>query len=31
MVHGRAEPFVHRDQNTLIRVAAPQPNPLIQS
>jgi hypothetical protein len=27
-VHGRAEPFMHRDQNTLHKVAEPQPNPL---
>jgi len=31
MVHGRPEPFHHRDQNTLIKVAEPKPNPLIQS
>jgi len=28
MVHGRAEPFQHRDTNTLVRVAEPAPNPL---
>jgi len=27
-VRGRAEPFVHRDRNTLRKVAEPQPNPL---
>jgi hypothetical protein len=27
-VRGQAEPFRHRDRNTLVRVAAPQPNPL---
>ena len=27
-VHGRAEPFVHRDLNTLFKVAEPTPNPL---
>lgn len=27
-VHGRAEPFAHRDQNTLVKIAEPQPNPL---
>jgi len=27
-VHGRDEPFAHRDQNTLHKVAEPQPNPL---
>jgi hypothetical protein len=30
MVRGRAEPFLHRDQNTLIKVAEPGPNPLLQ-
>lgn len=29
-VHGQAEPFRHRDINTLVRVAEPTPNPLIQ-
>ena len=29
MVHGRAEPFLHRDRNTLIKVAEPTPNPLM--
>jgi len=29
MVHGRAEPFQHRDTNTLVRVAEPTPNPLL--
>jgi hypothetical protein len=28
MVHGRAEAFVHRDRNTLFKVAEPKPNPL---
>jgi hypothetical protein len=28
MVHGRSEPFAHRDQNTLRKIAEPQPNPL---
>ena len=28
MVHGRTEPFQHRDTNTLVRVAEPTPNPL---
>jgi hypothetical protein len=28
MVHGRAEPFLHRDRNTLRKVAEPTPNPL---
>jgi hypothetical protein len=28
MVHGRTEPFQHRDTNTLVRVAEPAPNPL---
>jgi len=28
MVHGRSEPFAHRDQNTLRRIADPKPNPL---
>jgi hypothetical protein len=27
-VRGAAEPFSHRDQNTLSRIAEPQPNPL---
>jgi hypothetical protein len=30
MVHGRPEPFEHRDRNTLKRVAAGTPNPLKQ-
>ena len=29
MVHGRTEPFQHRDTNTLVRVAEPTPNPLL--
>jgi hypothetical protein len=28
MVRGRSEPFHHTDRNTLVRVAAPRPNPL---
>ena len=28
IVHGRDEPFAHRDQNTLKRVGEPKPNPL---
>ena len=28
MVRGRPEPFAHRDQNRLVKIAAPQPNPL---
>ena len=28
LVRGRAEPFLHRDRNTLVRVAPPTPNPL---
>jgi hypothetical protein len=28
IVRGRAEPFLHRDRNTLIKVAEPTPNPL---
>jgi hypothetical protein len=27
-VRGRKEPFIHRDRNTLVRIAAPTPNPL---
>ncbi|MCF2514567.1 heme-binding beta-barrel domain-containing protein [Sphingomonas sp. G124] len=27
LVHGRDEPFLHRDRNRLIRVAEPEPNP----
>jgi hypothetical protein len=30
MVRGRSEPFRHRDQNTLVKVAEPNPNPLLQ-
>ena len=30
MVRGRAEPFCHRDRNTLVKVAEAAPNPLIQ-
>ena len=29
MVRGRAEPFLHRDRNTLVKVADPTPNPLM--
>jgi hypothetical protein len=29
MVRGRAEPFLHRDHNTLVKVANPTPNPLM--
>jgi hypothetical protein len=29
MVHGRSEPFQHRDTNTLVKVAEPTPNPLM--
>lgn len=28
MIRGQAEPFHHRDRNTLVRIAAPTPNPL---
>jgi hypothetical protein len=28
IVRGRAEPFLHRDRNTLVKVAEPKPNPL---
>ena len=28
IVRGRAEPFLHRDRNTLVKVAEPTPNPL---
>jgi len=28
MVHGRTEPFAHRDENRLRKVAEPKPNPL---
>jgi len=27
-VHGRTEPFAHRDQNRLVKIGEPQPNPL---
>src|SRR5476651_2221495 len=30
MVRGRPEPFQHRDQNTLVKVAEPTPNPLMR-
>jgi hypothetical protein len=30
-VRGQAEPFLHRDRNTLTRVAEPAPNPLYQA
>jgi hypothetical protein len=29
LVRGRTEPFLHRDQNTLVRVANAKPNPLL--
>jgi len=29
MVRGRAEPFLHRDRNTLVKVSDPTPNPLM--
>jgi hypothetical protein len=29
IVRGRAEPFLHRDKNTLVKVAEPTPNPLL--
>jgi hypothetical protein len=29
-VHGQAEPFRHRDRNTMVKVAEPTPNPLAQ-
>ena len=29
MVRGRPEPFLHRDRNTLVKVAEPTPNPLL--
>jgi hypothetical protein len=28
MVRGTAAPFTHRDQNTLLKVGEPEPNPL---
>jgi hypothetical protein len=31
VVRGRPEPFLHRDQNTLVKVADARPNPLLQS
>ena len=30
MVRGQAEPFIHRDRNTLAKVSEPKPNPLMQ-
>jgi hypothetical protein len=30
MMRDRAEPFLHRDRNTLFKVAEPMPNPLMQ-
>ncbi|HTR86456.1 MAG TPA: heme-binding beta-barrel domain-containing protein [Reyranella sp.] len=30
MVRGRSEPFQHRDQNTLVKIAEPEPNPLLR-
>jgi hypothetical protein len=29
VVRGRVEPFLHRDRNTLVKVAEPKPNPLL--
>jgi hypothetical protein len=29
-VRGRSEPFLHRDRNTMVKVAEPTPNPLMQ-
>jgi hypothetical protein len=29
LVHGRTQPFQHRDVNTLVKVAEPTPNPLM--
>jgi hypothetical protein len=29
-VRGQSEPFRHRDRNTLVKVADPAPNPLMQ-
>jgi hypothetical protein len=29
-VRGQVDPFLHRDRNTLFRVADPEPNPLTQ-
>ena len=29
LVHGRSQPFQHRDVNTLAKVAEPKPNPLM--
>jgi hypothetical protein len=30
MIRGQTEPFHHADRNTLIKIAAPTPNPLAQ-
>jgi hypothetical protein len=30
IVRGQAEPFLHRDRNTLVRTADPEPNPLMR-
>jgi hypothetical protein len=30
-VHGRTEPFTHRDQNQLSKIADPAPNPLVRA
>ena len=30
IVRGRSEPFLHRDRNTMVKVAEPTPNPLMQ-
>ncbi|MDB5556254.1 MAG: hypothetical protein JWL86_6238 [Rhizobium sp.] len=27
-VHGKPAPFAHRDQNTLVKIIEPRPNPL---
>jgi hypothetical protein len=29
-VHGQDKPFAHRDQNTLLRISDPVPNPWAQ-
>jgi hypothetical protein len=30
IVRGRAEPFLHRDRNRLVKIAEPEPNPLMR-
>jgi hypothetical protein len=30
MVAGRTEPFDHKDENTLLKIAEPRPNPWMQ-